>query len=58
MAIATLRCPELRLPVADVATGDGSVVRAGVPEAAIDEDGDPGAGKDDIGDDWPTAVDS
>jgi hypothetical protein len=37
--------PKLR-----VALWPGGVLRATVPEAAIDEDGDSGAGKNDIGD--------
>lgn len=39
---------ELRAPIADVATGCIAVLRAAVPEAAINEDGDPPAREDDV----------
>lgn len=43
---------DLRAPVGGIGSGAGSVFWAVVPEAAINEDGDPLAAKDDVG---PTA---
>jgi len=40
---------ELRLPPVAVVTGHGAVLRATVPETAVDEDGDPGSGERHIG---------
>lgn len=47
---------KLGVPVLAVAAWAGSVSGASVPEAAVDEDGQSGAGEDDIGSDRPDAV--
>src|SRR5688572_5751010 len=45
---------QLRHPVVTVGLRDHLVLRAVVPEAAVDEDGDSGAGEDDVGAYRPT----
>jgi hypothetical protein len=39
---------ELWFPIVDIASGDVSVLRAGVPEASVNKDGNPVAGENDI----------